>query len=152
MIKNIMKCLLHSGISKPVEKLSMYNCNAILRTTLRQQHCFVNTILKTGIVTFTGGTKMYIFAATLADNPIEITRSDFNISLCIKNIFMPGVGCDNFEIKNIKFVIIFYYLAPGGGYEVLFSPGLSVCLCVCVSVCVCVCVSGQYFGILFLGY
>ena len=32
------------------------------------------------------------------------------------------------------------YLAPGGGCEVLFSPGLSVCLCVCVSVCVCVCV------------
>ena len=32
------------------------------------------------------------------------------------------------------------YLAPGGGCEVLFSPGLSVCLCVCLSVCVCVCV------------
>ena len=41
-----------------------------------------------------------------------------------------------------------YYLAPGGGCEVLFSPGLSVCLSVCVSVCV----SGQYFGILFLSY
>ena len=27
---------------------------------------------------------------------------------------------------------------PGGGCEVLFSPGLSVCLCVCVCVCVCV--------------
>ena len=29
------------------------------------------------------------------------------------------------------------YLAPGGGCEVLFSPGLSVCVCVwvCVSVC-----------------
>ena len=40
------------------------------------------------------------------------------------------------------------YLAPGGGCEVLFSPGLSVCLSVCVSVCV----SGQYFGILFLSY
>ena len=36
------------------------------------------------------------------------------------------------------------YLAPGGGCEVLFSPGLSVCVCVCVS--------GQYLGILFLGY
>ena len=35
------------------------------------------------------------------------------------------------------------YLAPGGGCEVLFSPGLSVCLSVCV--CVCICVSGQYF-------
>ena len=34
--------------------------------------------------------------------------------------------------------------------EVLFSPGLSVCLSVCV--CVCICVSDQYFGILFLGY
>ena len=31
------------------------------------------------------------------------------------------------------------YLAPGGGCEVLFSPGLSVCLSVCVSVCVSVC-------------
>ena len=27
------------------------------------------------------------------------------------------------------------YLAPGGGCEVLFSPGLSVCVCVCVCVC-----------------
>ena len=32
------------------------------------------------------------------------------------------------------------YLAPGGGCEVLFSPGLSVCVCVCVCVCLCVCV------------
>ena len=34
-----------------------------------------------------------------------------------------------------------YYLAPGGGCEVLFSPGLSVCVCVCVclSLCVSVC-------------
>ena len=31
---------------------------------------------------------------------------------------------------------IHIYLAPGGGCEVLFSPGLSVC--VCVSVCLCV--------------
>ena len=28
-------------------------------------------------------------------------------------------------------------LAPGGGCEVLFSPGLSVCVCVCVCVSVC---------------
>ena len=33
----------------------------------------------------------------------------------------------------------FYYLAPGGGCEVLFSPGLSVCVSVCVCVCVSVC-------------
>ena len=32
-----------------------------------------------------------------------------------------------------------YYLAPGGGCEVLFSPCQSVCLCVCLCVCVCVC-------------
>ena len=31
-----------------------------------------------------------------------------------------------------------YYLAPGGGCEVLFSPGMSVCLSVCLCVCVCV--------------
>ena len=30
---------------------------------------------------------------------------------------------------------IYIYLAPGGGCEVLFSPGLSVCVCVCVCVC-----------------
>ena len=30
---------------------------------------------------------------------------------------------------------MYFYLAPGGGYEVLFSP----CLSVCVSVCLCVC-------------
>ena len=28
---------------------------------------------------------------------------------------------------------------PEGGCEVLFLPGLSVCLCVCLSVCVSVC-------------
>ena len=43
---------------------------------------------------------------------------------------------------------MYIYLAPGGGCEVLFSPGLSVCLCVCL----CICVTGQYFDILFLGY
>ena len=32
-----------------------------------------------------------------------------------------------------------YYLATGGGCEVLFSPGLSVCVCVCLSVCISVC-------------
>ena len=31
------------------------------------------------------------------------------------------------------------YLAPGGGCEVLFSPGLSVCRSVCLSVCLSVC-------------
>ena len=33
-----------------------------------------------------------------------------------------------------------YYHAPGGGCEVLFSPGLSVRLSVCVCLCVCPCV------------
>ena len=32
-----------------------------------------------------------------------------------------------------------YYLAPGGGCDVLFSPCLSVCLSVCLYVCLCVC-------------
>ena len=32
-----------------------------------------------------------------------------------------------------------YYLAPGGGCEVLFSPDLSVCLCVCLCVYLSVC-------------
>ena len=31
------------------------------------------------------------------------------------------------------------YLAPGGGCDVLFSPGLSVCLSVCLCVCLSVC-------------
>ena len=34
--------------------------------------------------------------------------------------------------------LVLNYLAPGGGCEVLFSPGLSVCVSVCLSVCVCV--------------
>ena len=33
-------------------------------------------------------------------------------------------------------LFVHYYLAPGGGCEVLFSPGLSVCLSVCLCVCV----------------
>ena len=45
--------------------------------------------------------------------------------------------------------LTFYnYLAPGGGCEVLFLSGLFVCVCVSVGVSV----SGQYFGILFIGY
>ena len=32
--------------------------------------------------------------------------------------------------------VLHYYLAPGGGCEVLFAPGLSVCVSVCLSVCV----------------
>ena len=63
------------------------------------------------------------------------------ITILSEPIFTPGIE-----------VVYIYYLAPGGGCEVLFSPGLSLCLSVCVFVCVCVCVSGQYFGILFLGY
>ena len=35
--------------------------------------------------------------------------------------------------KITQVVLRYHYLAPGGGCEVLFSPGLSVC--VCVSVC-----------------
>ena len=31
------------------------------------------------------------------------------------------------------------YLAPGGGCEVLFSPGLSVCVSMCLCVCISVC-------------
>ena len=38
---------------------------------------------------------------------------------------------------------------PEGVARYCFHP---VCVCVCLSVCVCICVSGQYFGILFLGY
>ena len=36
------------------------------------------------------------------------------------------------HIQHVTAVDIYYYLAPGGGCEVLFSPCLSVCLCVCV--------------------
>ena len=41
-------------------------------------------------------------------------------------------------VGAIEYVVA-NYLAPGGGCEVLFSPGLSVCLSVCVCVCVSVC-------------
>ena len=46
----------------------------------------------------------------------------------------------NFALGR-RYVNFCYYLAPGGGCEVLFSPGLSVCVSVCLCVCVCVCVS-----------
>ena len=51
----------------------------------------------------------------------------FPLMRCYKQ--MAGLG--NYNVHN--------YLAPGGGCEVLFSPGLSVCLSVCVCVCVSVC-------------
>ena len=41
-------------------------------------------------------------------------------------------------IADSRTILVCYdYLAPGGGCEVLFLPGLSVCVClsVCVSVC-----------------
>ena len=38
------------------------------------------------------------------------------------------------------------YLAPEGAASYSFHPVLSVCVFVCL------CVSGQYFGIVFLGY
>ena len=61
-------------------------------------------------------------------------------------IYMPGNHNSEYDYacisSNTRHAIMFYhlipllnYLAPGGGCEVLFSPGLSVC----VSVCLCVC-------------
>ena len=58
----------------------------------------------------------------------------------------PAPSDGHWRHQARRYNIIRYYLAPGGGCEVLFSPGLSVCLSVCVCVCV---VSGQYFGIFF---
>ena len=43
-----------------------------------------------------------------------------------------GLGRPTY-VQSVVFSLC--YLAPGGGCEVLFSPGLSVCLCVCVCVC-----------------
>ena len=37
----------------------------------------------------------------------------------------------SYQHKLVSEPFTIYYLAPGGGCEVLFSPGLSVCLCVC---------------------
>ena len=34
-------------------------------------------------------------------------------------------------MPNRQSIFLIYYLAPGGGCEVLFSPGLSVCVSVC---------------------
>ena len=42
------------------------------------------------------------------------------------------------QFSSLSLYTQFNYLAPGGGCEVLFSPGLSVCVCVCACVCVCV--------------
>ena len=49
----------------------------------------------------------------------------------------------SFVTSSVIEMEVFYYLAPGGGCDVLFSPCLSVCLSVCVSVCLSVCVCGQ---------
>ena len=67
--------------------------------------------------------------------------------------YRPATPIQRFNNKTLNWPSwLRYYLAPGGGCEVLFSPGLSVCLSVCLCVCVSVCVSGRYFGILYLGY
>ena len=56
-----------------------------------------------------------------------------DVKLIKENIWQCQFQCYELKVPN--------YLAPGGGCEVLFSPGLSVCLfvCLCVSLCVCVC-------------
>ena len=55
---------------------------------------------------------------------------------------IPPIKIQNFDIFSWRHFSARsnFYLAPGGGCEVLFSPGLSVCVSVCVSVCACVCV------------
>ena len=51
-------------------------------------------------------------------------------------------ACHGDHVRTDQYYVHLYvcYLAPGGGCEVLFSPGLSVCVSVCLSVCVCLCV------------
>ena len=39
-----------------------------------------------------------------------------------------------YHVIHLSYLFI-YYLAPGGGCEVLFSPGMSVCVSVCLSMC-----------------
>ena len=70
----------------------------------------------------------------------NVTGSGFVLNVAYDDI--------NVYVHTTTLGSVCFYLAPGGGCEVLFSPGLSVCLCVCL----CICVSGQYFGILFIGY
>ena len=58
--------------------------------------------------------------------------------------YMSDRGCD-------KTIEAFLLPRPRRGLRgIVFTR--SVCLSVCVCVCLCICVSGQYFGILFLGY
>ena len=57
---------------------------------------------------------------------------------------IPSIERSIYQCAGALFDLFVCYLAPGGGCEVLLSP--------CLSVCMYVRVSGQYFGILFLGY
>ena len=50
------------------------------------------------------------------------------------------LNIQTYNFNKMVLCMCTYYLTPGWGCEVLFSPGLSVCLSVCVCVCVCVCV------------
>ena len=77
------------------------------------------------------------------------------VARMIWTMFKPTAGWLQFDI-NLLLVNIYtcMYVWNEGIYIVFailvegYLPGLSVCL----SVWVCICVSGQYFGILFLGY
>ena len=55
---------------------------------------------------------------------------------CIFNVY--GTCMAVYPPPIMYLSVIYCYLAPGGGCDVLFSPCLSVCVCVCLSVCVCV--------------
>ena len=61
----------------------------------------------------------------------------------VRGLFIVKFSAVMFNVQRTQSMLDstehFHYLAPGGGCEVLFSPGLSVCVSVCLSVCVSVC-------------
>ena len=72
-----------------------------------------------------------------------IGHLQYIVVLVIRSFLGFPYYCEQYYLRASCSVVNACYLAPG---EVLFSPGLSVCVCLCI------CVSGQYFDILFLGY
>ena len=69
---------------------------------------------------------VFYFSAIRRDIDLNIVYSCYDNYMEFNDIYSDHISCSTND-----------YLAPGGGCEVLFSPGLSVCL----SVCLCVCLS-----------
>ena len=107
--------------------------------TFRHRMRFVN--LFSVLYTLQTQSPVFTLFAILNKNVCSLLHYDGNTEIMMLAIYIT--------LWSIPQYCSIFTSPPEGVARYCFHP---VCLSVCVSVCVCVCVSGQYFGILYLGY